>query len=111
MQNLWMYFLVVLATCLTPGAGVLMTVSNHGFGRHYYGNAKSFFQHAGVGGAGAYLFRLQELAGEKSGLEPCSANRRQSIASGKLNFLGSGFIAGDKSYAARVSHFADAPFC
>lgn len=28
MQNLWMYFLVVLATCVTPGAGVLMTVSN-----------------------------------------------------------------------------------
>ncbi len=28
MQNFWMYLAVVVVTCLTPGAGVLMTVSN-----------------------------------------------------------------------------------
>lgn len=38
MQNFWMYLLVVVVTCLTPGAGVLMTLSN----AFRYGKSNAF---------------------------------------------------------------------
>ena len=38
MQNFWMYLLVVVVTCLTPGAGVLMTLNN----ALRYGKANAF---------------------------------------------------------------------